>query len=378
MFDYTLTRKFKSIDGESLLDMSFPRQKEVIKGLLPTGLGIIAGRPKVGKSWLILNWCIRISKGQDVWNFKTTQGTVAYLCLEDTERRIQDRLMMLTEEPGSKVHFVTSCCALGEGLEEQIRTFVKEHPDTLLIVIDTLQKIRNGGADNSYANDYKEVGEIKKIADELQIAILLVHHTRKQGDKDPLQMLSGTNGIAGSADTIYVLNKSNRCQSNATLFCTGREIEERVLGLRFSKEDYAWELLGDSIENPEMMLPDEMVKLIEFMKQEKFFKGDNTEFAEKFSSYIGQEMTAKVLKRMMNRWSYELEDNGVHFNSFRSNGKRGLNIRYGSKSDDSDDKNSGGKNIVPVDPVVPVPICQPMSGGYSTYIEDIADVPNVG
>lgn len=378
MFDYTLTRKFKSIDGESLLDMNFPRQKEIIKGLLPTGLGIIAGRPKVGKSWLILDWCIRISKGQDVWNFKTTQGTVAYLCLEDTERRIQDRLMMITEEPGSKVHFVTRCCALGEGLEEQIRSFVKEYPDTVLIVIDTLQKIRNGGSDNSYANDYKEVGEIKKIADELQIALLLVHHTRKQGDKDPLQMLSGTNGIAGSADTIYVLNKSNRCQSNATLFCTGREIEERELELRFSKEDYTWELRGDSIENPEMMLPDEMVKLIEFMKQEKSFKGSNTELTDTYNSFSGQNIIPKSFKQMMNKWMYELEDNGVHFKSYRSNGKRCIEIWFEVKSDSSDVKNSGAKTSVTFGTCDPVPICQPMSGGYSTFIEDIADVPDVG
>ena len=258
-----IKKKFNAIDGETLMDMNLPRTKFVIQGILPQGLAIIAGAPKVGKSWLMLDWCVKIAKGENIWNFKTTQGTTLYLCLEDNNSIIQDRLLTITEEVTSNVYFVTSCCLLSDGLEEQIRNFVNEHSDTVLIVIDTLQMVRQNTKDTSYASDYKEIERIKKIADELQVAILLVHHMRKQDDKDPINKLSGTNGISGGADTIFTLDRSKRSQNNATLICTGRDLEYRELELNFNKDDCVWNLISDSLENPDMLLPDEINLLID-------------------------------------------------------------------------------------------------------------------
>ena len=363
-------KKFEAIDGETLLDMDIPSTKFIIKGLLPQGLAIIAGAPKIGKSWLMLDWCVKIAKGESIWSFKTTQGATLYLCLEDNHSRIQDRLLTITDEVTNNVYFVTSCCSLADGLEEQIRNFVKEHSDTVLIVIDTLQMVRQNSKDTSYASDYKEIETIKKIADELQIAILLVHHMRKQDDKDPLNKLSGTNGIAGGVDTIFTLDKSKRSQNNATMICTGRDIEYRELELNFNKEDCTWNIISDSSENPDMLLPEEMKLLIEFMKQKRLFKGSNTEFADEFNCFCCKEISAKVLKRLMNKWRYELEDNGVLFESYRSNGKRGLSISYRAESDDSDvkdDINGCVKSFVNVDPIAPVPTCEPISGDVCDY-----------
>ena len=239
-----------------------PRKKFIINSLLASGLSIIAGSPKVGKSWLVLDWCVRIAKGKDVWNLHTDSGTTLYLSLEDDESRLQDRLTAITDEVPSDVHFVTDCSKLDERLEEQIQTFVDEHMDTVLIIIDTFQLI-------------------KKLAAELKIAILLVHHLRKQGDTDPINEISDTNGIAGCADALFVLKKSNRTQGNATLFCTGRDIEDREIELAFSKEDCTWKMTADSAENPNMLLPDEMNLLIEMMKAEKYFNGSNAEFLER-------------------------------------------------------------------------------------------------
>ncbi len=362
MCELEIKKKFNAIDGETLLDMNLPRTKFVIQGILPQGLAIIAGAPKIGKSWLMLDWCVKIAKGENIWSFKSTQGTTLYLCLEDNNNRIQERLLTITDEVTSNVYFVTSCCSLSDGLEEQIRNFVNEHSDTVLIVVDTLQMVRQNTKDISYANDYKEIETIKKVADELQIAILLVHHMRKQDDKDPLNKLSGTNGIAGGADTILTLTKSNRSQNNATLICTGRDIEYRELELNFNKDDCVWNLIADSSENPDMLLLNEINLLIEFMNQKKAFKGSNTEFTEQFNSFCSKELSAKNLKRMMNKWRYSLEDNGVYFDSFRSNGKRGLNIRYCSASDDSvvkDDKKECTKSFVHVVPIVTDEPCQP-------------------
>lgn len=354
-YDLDIRKTFNSIDGDTLLDMDLPATKFVIKDLLPQGLAIIGGSPKVGKSWLMLDWCVRIAKGEKIWNFSTTQGTTLYVSLEDTASRLQERLLSVTDE-APNVFFTTFSFKLGEGLEEQMKNFVAEHPDTALIVIDTFQMIRNTGSEISYASDYNEVEILKKLAEELKITILLVHHLRKQGDSDPFNMLSGTNGLAGGVDTMFVLDKSKRCSTNATLYCSGRDIEDREIELCFDKDSCTWSFISDSSDNPEMLLPDDIHLLIEFMKQKKSFIGSNTEFANEFISFCGKEFSAKSLKRRMNRYRRELEENGVTFQSNRSNGKRILSIGYTPKSDDSDvkdDKNTAPENVVNIVPVVP-------------------------
>lgn len=77
--------RFDSIDGASLMEKDLPRKKFIINSLLTSGLSIIAGSPKVGKSWLVLDWCIRIAKGEDIWSLHTNSGTTLYLSLEDDE-----------------------------------------------------------------------------------------------------------------------------------------------------------------------------------------------------------------------------------------------------------------------------------------------------
>ena len=293
---------------------------------------MLCGAPKIGKSWLVLDWCVRIAKGEEVWNFKTTKGTTLYLCLEDNLSRIQQRLNEITDEVPNNVFFATSSCSLPDGLAEQIKSFVV---DTVLVVIDTFQMIRSKNKDTTYANDYQEIEELKRLADKLKISLLLVHHLRKQGDNDPLNKISGTTGISGAVDTTFILDKSKRSQNNATMICTGRDIEYRELELNFSKENHIWDLVSDSVESPEILLSDEMIQLIEFMKKVKIFKGTNTEFAEEFNPFCRKEISAKALKQMMNKWRYELESNNIYFNSYRSNGKRFVNVHYLPDSDSS-------------------------------------------
>ncbi len=224
--------------------MDLPATKFVIKELLPQGLAIIGGAPKVGKSWLMLDWCVRIAKGETIWNFPTTKGTTLYVSLEDTASRLQERLLSVTDE-APNVFFTTFSFKIGEGLEEQIKSFVADHPGTALIVIDTFQMIRNTGSEVSYASDYNEIEILKKLTEELKITILLVHHLRKQGDSDPFNMLSGTNGLAGGVDTMFVLDKSKRCSANATLYCSGRDIEDREIELCFDKDNCVWNFVSD-------------------------------------------------------------------------------------------------------------------------------------
>ena len=314
--------------------MDLPATKFVIKDLLPQGLAIIGGAPKVGKSWLMLDWCVRIAKGETIWNFPTTKGTTLYVSLEDTASRLQERLLSVTDE-APNVFFTTFSFKIGEGLEEQITSFVTDHPGTALIVIDTFQMIRNTGSEVSYASDYNEIEILKKLAEELKITILLVHHLRKQGDSDPFNMLSGTNGLAGGVDTMFVLDKSKRCSANATLYCSGRDIEDREIELCFDKENCVWNFVSDSSDNPEMLLPGEMQKLVGMMKENSFFSGSNADFIERYNQYTGREIKANSLKRMMNRYRSELEDNDIYFESSKRNNVRVIDIYYEPHTDDS-------------------------------------------
>ena len=120
--------------------------------LLPQGLHLLTGAPKIGKSWLALWLCLCVAQGEPLWTFATHQCEVLYLCLEDSFPRIQSRLFDLTEDAPPTMHFAVMSQQLHNGLVEQIEQFLTEHPAAVLVVIDTLQRIRSAGNDvNPYA-----------------------------------------------------------------------------------------------------------------------------------------------------------------------------------------------------------------------------------
>ena len=188
--------------------------------------------------------------------------------------------------------------------------------------------VRGNSNEPSYGGDYQDMQKLKRIADEYNITVLLVHHQRKQGDRDPLNRLSGTTGISGAVDAVFVLDRKERTQNTALLVCTGRDIEYRELELRFSKERCVWDLLSDSAENPEQLLPSEMVCFLEYMKEVTFFSGGNTELTEAFNTYTGSTIEPKRLKQLMNCSKEQLRELGLTFRSYRSNGQRLVEVRY--------------------------------------------------
>lgn len=349
--------KLTVIDGETLADLRLPPTRFCVQTLLPQGVTILGGAPKIGKSWMVLELCVRVAKGEAMWEMATTQGTTLYLCLEDTLRRVQERLLCITDEVPANAFFATAAGTLADGLCEQIRQFTAEHPDTVLVAIDTFQMVRGGDTELSYANDYAEVQKMKKLADDLNISLLLVHHLRKQGDNDPLNKLSGTTGISGAVDAVFVLDKDKRSQSGATLICTGRDIEYRELALKFSKESCTWELMQDSMDTPTLLLPKELAAFVEFMRSIGSYHGGNSELVERFHAHSDTTVSAKGLKQLMNKWRYQLEEQGVSFQSYRSNGQRLIDISFsalnGDASDSSAAETGGVKTCVPCDPCVP-------------------------
>ena len=189
------TNKLAVIDSETLLDTRLAPTKFCVDTLLPEGLCILGGAPKIGKSWMVLDLCVRVAKGEDIWNLRTRKGTVLYLCLEDSHQRIKNRLNTVTNEGSCDLYFATESKTMADGLCDQIREFYREHPDIVLVAIDTFQLIRDCTAEASYAGDYQDMQVLKHLAEELHITILLVHHLRKLGDSDPLNKISGTTGL---------------------------------------------------------------------------------------------------------------------------------------------------------------------------------------
>ena len=115
-------------------------------------------------------------------------------------------MLLLLNTIADQLFFAINAKQLGKGLDEQLGRFVREHPDTSLIIIDTLQKVREvGGEAYSYASDYDIIARLKSFADCRGLCLILVHHTRKQKAKDIFEMISGTNGLLGAADAALVL-----------------------------------------------------------------------------------------------------------------------------------------------------------------------------
>ena len=216
----------------------------IIDGLLYPGTYLFAGAPKVGKSFLMAQLAYHVSMGLPLWGYPVHKGTVLYLALEDDHRRLQGRLYRMFGMDGTNdLLFAIYAKQLGLGLEEQLKKFVRQHPDTKLIIIDTLQKVREVGGDKySYANDYEVVGKLKRLADDCGICLLLVHHTRKQQADDKFDMISGTNGLLGAADGAFLLQKEKRTDGSAILDVAGRDQQDQRMYLTKDKERLVWEL----------------------------------------------------------------------------------------------------------------------------------------
>ena len=233
-----------TVSYNELMDQSFPYRREIIEGFLGTGAYILAGPPKIGKSFLVAQIAYYISNGLDLWGYKVHRGTVLYLALEDDNRRLQNRMArMFGVEGADKLHFATQAGQIGKDLDKQLAHFMEEHSDTILIIVDTLQKVRELVGDSySYASDYEVIGKLKEFADSYNICVLIVHHTRKQQAGDTFDMISGTNGLMGAADGAILMKKEKRTGKQATLELVSRDQPDQKFYLEKDPESLVWEL----------------------------------------------------------------------------------------------------------------------------------------
>lgn len=336
--------RLNTIDGETLMSKPLQPLNFVVDTLISQGLHILAGSPKVGKSWLALWLAVTVAKGEPVWGMPVKQGSTLYLCLEDSQLRIQNRLFDVTEDAPPNVHFCTESHILGGGLVEQLEQFLGEHPDTVLIIIDTLQMIRNAGYDNTYANDYRDLSVLKKLADARGIAILLIHHLRKEKADDVFNRISGTTAISGAVDASFTLVEEQRGSGRAKLSCIGRDIEYRELEL-CRNDDNVWEVTADSYQHPELLGDRVIFLLSELLCAHPNFTGTPTELARRIDPDGAQGVTPKNVSRKVLQNTAELKKLGITAGVRRSNGKRLIDLHR------ADSANHAGVGTTdPIDP----------------------------
>ena len=240
--------KPKCISAKELASLQLPQVVYLVDELLPEGTTIFTGPSKARKSFEVLALGLDVAAGTRHMKYGTTQRGVLYLALEDSWGRIQGRMMHILG--GAPVpddfFFWTEAPSLDTGLLAALDGHLKQHPSTKLVIIDTFQRIRGAAkrGESSYATDYREMCALKNWGLSRGVSILLVHHNRKMTDPDAFNMISGTNGIMGSADTIWVIIKEKRLDDSATLHVTGRDVLPQELALRFNGATLRWECLG--------------------------------------------------------------------------------------------------------------------------------------
>jgi len=241
-----------TICAADLDQMEFPEPKWIVPGLLPAGLFIFGGKIKMGKSWLAQSLALSVATGGTfLGEVEVNQGEVLYLALEDTFYRLQDRQRkVLQGEPApGDLYYQIEWPKQGEGGLERIEQWLSLHSRARLVVIDILQKFRpprsKGG--DIYGEDYAALSAMKKIADERGICILVLHHLSKRECDDVVEALSGSVGVAGTADGTWVLERK-RADTEATLHISGRDVGDEEKALRWSADVFSWTLLGDAEE----------------------------------------------------------------------------------------------------------------------------------
>lgn len=251
------------VDAQTLLGLEFEPIKYVIPGYVAEGLTILGGRPKLGKSWLALDWVVAVASGGVSLGVRCDQGDAFYLALEDNQRRLQDRLRVVLPKLKSlrpdlsRLSLLTEAPKIGEGLIEVLDAWRTRAEDPRLIVVDTLAMVRppKGRNQDSYAADYAALSPLQKYASEHRLAVVVVTHVRKMEASDPLEMISGTNGLTGAADSIMVLD---RTADGPKLYGRGRDVEEVEKALRF--DGGKWSVLGNA---DDVKRSDERRKIIE-------------------------------------------------------------------------------------------------------------------
>ncbi|MBE6465281.1 MAG: AAA family ATPase [Coriobacteriaceae bacterium] len=310
------------VGAQTLMEMVLPEATWLVKGLLNTGVvAIFASRPKKGKSWMCLQLGRAVSMGEEFLGMETSRADVVYFCLEDNRRRLQTRLWALSDEAADSLRLVVAAGTLQTGLIGQIRDHLAAFPATKLVIIDTLQVVREASTDYSYSADYSDLRLFKKLAEEADVCVLLVHHLRKMEDpNDSFTDISGTTGISGAVDTMIVLKEQGRGSGRFTLTATGRDVEHCAKVIEH--KDAGWVLI-DSLDDEQIRaqsVPNCIVEVVRFMEiRGKDWEGSSSELLDEARL---DAPNAAVLGKWLSQHRHFLSEHGVDYRFRATNSKR--------------------------------------------------------
>lgn len=239
-------RAITTITANALQSKEFPPLRYAVDEYLAEGVTLLAGKPKIGKSWMALEFAMAVATGGvALGSVKCRHGPVLYCALEDNHRRLKRRMSQLYGDvelwpPG--LHFATQVRRLGDGLVDDLRDWIEvQRPK--LIIIDTFVGVRPRSRREGYDADYAALSPLQEMAGQMGIAVLVIHHLRKMLGDDPFDMISGTTGLTGAVDTAFVLHRGKQ---GVTLYGRGREIEEMEQAVEFVAG--SWKVLGNAAE----------------------------------------------------------------------------------------------------------------------------------
>ena len=329
------TKELKTYTMQELYEHPLEPMACLVDGLLAPGLYILGGSPKVGKSWMALQLCLAVCGGKAFLGRATREGEVLYLALEDGPQRLHSRALRLADTAPKGLHLCHRAAPIGQGLEQQIEAQLAGHPHIRLVVLDTLQKVRcESGSGLSYSSDYEDAGALKALADRNGICLLVIHHLRKMADDDPFNRLSGTNGLAGAADGTLILMRNKRQDGTATLYATGRDIEDVEEGLEFA--DCRWSRAVP----PEQLKLTLVVNALKKLLAAGEFQGTATELASRLETQ-GSYWSPAILSKFLQSHDEALAKCGILLETKRTNSKRLLCLRYEAQIGDICDTSDG-------------------------------------
>jgi AAA domain len=243
--------KFVRTSTNDIMATAYDPIKWVVPGYISEGFLVLAGRQKLGKTWLAIDMALAVATGGvAMGSILCEQGDVLYIDMENGPRRIQGRINTLFPDERnrpdlSRLEWVTTAPQLDAGFIDELEHWRTSVPRPRFMIIDVLQRIKPAGhmTRNAYENDYVIWSPLQDWATCHGIAVLGLHHTKKGGADDPLEAVSGSNGLSACADTTLVLDSD---QNGKTLYVRGRDVEEKETALIFAGGN--WSILGEASE----------------------------------------------------------------------------------------------------------------------------------
>jgi len=235
----------------ALMESVFAPIKWIIPGYVPEGLVLLAGKQKLGKTWMAIDWAAAVATGGRTMGIECERGDVLYIDMENGDRRIQRRIIaMWPFKPSrpdlTRLEWASASPVIGKDFYAALDEWYASVDNPRLVIIDVLQRIKPTGsvAKNAYENDYAALTGLQQWATVRSVAVVALHHLKKGGSDsdDPFEKLSGSNGLSACADTTLVLDRNGQ---GCTLYGRGRDVEEIESAVTFDKTTFRWRVQGN-------------------------------------------------------------------------------------------------------------------------------------